>query len=66
MTVQPKFTPKYWVGHDSRTNDAYIETMYKHRADTYDAMVRLFGEDWEDQSHLEINLIEMSIVLNEV
>lgn len=31
MRKEQKFTPKYWVGHDPRENDVYIDTADKNR-----------------------------------
>lgn len=62
MKDQQKLTPKYWVGHDQRTDDVFIETMFKHRADTCDAMALKFGADWEEQPHFAVELFEVKKV----
>ncbi len=63
MQKNPKLTPKYWAAHDSRGTDLIVSTMFKHRQDTYDEMVRLYGADWEDtHSHFKIDLVELKMV----
>jgi hypothetical protein len=63
MKKEPSYSPKYWAGHDSSTDDLIIGTMFKYRQDTYDQMVSLYGEDWEDEfPHLKVDLVELSIV----
>lgn len=63
MEIAPKNKPKYWAGHDTRSTDLILSTMFKYRQDTYDEMVRLYGEDWEDESpHLKIDLVELGVV----
>ncbi|AFC21847.1 hypothetical protein GAP32_395 [Cronobacter phage vB_CsaM_GAP32] len=63
MQKEPRLTPKYWAAHDSRTDDLLISTMFKHRQDTYDQMVSMFGENWEEtHSHFHIDLVELKLV----
>lgn len=63
MKVEQELSTKYWVGHDSRTEDLFLTTMYKYRQDTIDEMVRLYGEDWEDEHpHFKIDLIGIQLV----
>ncbi|AQW88927.1 hypothetical protein pEaSNUABM50_00402 [Erwinia phage pEa_SNUABM_50] len=63
MNIEQKLTPKYWAAHDSRTDDVILSTLFKYKQDTYDELVKLYGEDWEDtHPNLTIDLIELKLV----
>lgn len=63
MQIDQPYSTKYWAAHDSRTNDVLVITMFKHRQDTYDQMVFMFGENWEETNpHFQIDLVELKLV----
>lgn len=63
MNKEQKLTPKYWVAHNTSTDDVYVRTMFKHRQDTLDMVVAMYGDDWEDSHpNIKIDLIELNVV----
>lgn len=63
MQIEQKHSAKYWAAHDTRSTDLILSTMFKYRQDTYDEMVRLYGEDWEDEyPHFKIDLVGIEMI----
>lgn len=62
MKDNEKHLPKYWVGHNRNDSDVFLNTAYKYRQDTDDAMQRMFGLDWEENNALEIILVQLEKV----
>lgn len=63
MNNEQKLTPKYWVAHNTSTDDVYVRTMFKYRQDTLDMVVAMYGHDWEEKHpNIKIDLIELKVV----
>lgn len=63
MNTEQKLTPKYWVAHNTSTDDIYVRTMFKYRQDTLDMVVAMYGYDWEEEHpNIKIDLIEINLV----
>jgi len=63
MKLDQEYSTKYWAGHDSRTTDLFLTTMFKYKGDARDEMVRLYGEDWEDENpDFKVELVEIKLV----
>lgn len=62
MNLHQKFTPKYWVGHSTISEDVFFETASKTRFDTYDKMKLKFGEEWEEGDELSVDVIELCLI----
>lgn len=63
MNNEQKLTPKYWVAHNTSTDDVYVRTMFKHRQDTLDMVVAMYGDNWEEtHPNIKIDLIELKVV----
>lgn len=63
MNNEQKLTPKYWVAHNTSTDDVYVRTMFKYRQDTLDMVVAMYGDDWEEKHpNIKIDLIELKVV----
>ncbi len=64
MNKGQKFTPKYWVGHDTKSDDVFKDTLFKSRDDSERAMEVFFGQNWEDDNPtFRLILIEIKIVV---
>ena len=56
-------TPKYWIGHDTKTDDVFLLTAKKDYSSCYDRMSEYFGDDWKDNNtSFEISLVEINLV----
>ncbi|MOA30254.1 hypothetical protein D3C78_1513290 [compost metagenome] len=55
-------SPKYWVGHNKKTDDVFVSTCHKVRQKSVELMDWLFGADWFMDEDLEVILIEIKIV----
>lgn len=62
MKENQEFTPKYWVAHDKRADDVFLESASKNIKLTQIWLCNKFGECWMDNGNLGINLFELSIV----
>ncbi len=63
MKAEQKFTPKYWIVHDSTTDDVFLRTASKWR-DTAIQRYELFegkGKYFEDSEGLKCSLFELKI-----
>lgn len=67
MKPDQNHTPKYWVAHDPRTDDVYLDTASK----SYDGCVEkltpiLYGKEdtfrLMDEGKIEISLVEIKFV----
>lgn len=69
MKRDQKNTPKYWVIHDTETDDILSNTMSKSVAETCKLMQYWHNTDWEDNQKYEMILVEVkpiySYTLNE-
>lgn len=61
MKPDQQFTPKYWVGHDSRTDDIIPETLSK-RYDFADIFLENAVGYWQENDRYEIILVEIKRV----
>ena len=62
MNKEQEFTPKYWVGHDNKKDDVFLETAGKSRMSAILAMAAKFGIDWADKKYLSVDLVEIKLV----
>jgi len=67
MNTKQPLTPKYWIAHDPRTDDVYIDTASKSYDDCYEKIkVLMFGTDAligaMDEGKIKISLVEIKIV----
>lgn len=62
MNKNQKQTPKYWIGHDKRTDDVFLNTARKDRDSCVVDMKRCFGEDCFMDDNFEVILIEIKEV----
>ena len=62
MNANQKFTPKYWIGHDSLKEDVFLNTANKYLEVTARLMAIKFGDDWRDSDFLEVSLFEVKFV----
>lgn len=67
MKANQKYSPKYWVAHDPRTDDVYLDTASK----SYDGCIEkltpiLYGKEDTfrliDEGKIEISLIEIKLI----
>lgn len=58
-----KYTPKYWVGHNRNTDDVYISTASKNKAEAFGKMLAHVGPVVYDDSSYEMILIEIKEVV---
>jgi hypothetical protein len=62
MNEQQSYTPKYWVGHDIKSDDIFISTLAKCANKSTQLMHELFGEDCFSNNDLSVSLIEIRLV----
>lgn len=63
MKTQQKYSTKYWVGHNINKDDIIVNTLFKSRHDTEQAMTEIIGEEWYDWPEYQIILVEILEVL---
>jgi len=61
MNNEQKFTPKYWVGHNVKEDDVYINTASKSYDGAYSLMETMFG-DFSYSESLKVSLMEIKPV----
>ena len=59
MKIDQEFTPKYWVGHNTESDDVYLPTASKNRATAEHNMAEKVYIDWVDEDYYEIILISI-------
>ena len=62
MNDNQKYTPKYWVLHDYRTDDVYLQTASKSKGECFTFSDAMLGKEWEDCESLEVILVEVRMV----
>lgn len=66
MNTEQKLTPKYWVFHNTMTDDIYIQTLSKSYANTEMAvsifLPNLYNEFINGEASYRIDLIEVNLV----
>ena len=66
MQESQKLTPKYWIGHDSRTDSVMLHTASHCRSDVEEHLRLDLGDDWMDDPQIEIKLFEINFVHNPI
>ena len=60
---EQKFTPKYWIGHDTKNDDVFLDTAKKGFDTCDEKMSKKFGENWKEENpSFEISLVEINLV----
>ena len=59
MKNEQRYTPKYWVLHDKRTDDVFIETLDKS-GDGCAAKASKIKPNWRQNDNLAIELIQIN------
>lgn len=63
MKNKQKISPKYWVGHDKRTDDVFLTTARKSYDDAYKAVEEEYGVGIMDEHEdIEVILVEIKKV----
>lgn len=62
MNKDQEFTPKYWAGHNIESDDVFLVTASKSYEYTVILMNMKFGDNWQDDENLQIDLFEIKLV----
>lgn len=65
MKHNQEYTPKYWVGHDPRTDDIYIDTARKSKGEAEAALKKLLMCN-EDEYSKFIENGEIDVIIIEI
>jgi hypothetical protein len=69
MKSTQKFTPKYWVFHNTTSDAVYLDTASKNKSDCLHSVEQLYTTELQhfyenDDSPYKISLIEIKLVIN--
>lgn len=59
MDNNQEFTFKYWIGHNLKDSDVFLNTVSKDRRISCELMEKQFGKDWFMDESLSVDLFEI-------
>jgi len=62
MNRNQEFTPKYWIGHDVRKDDVFLETASKDFEEAAKKLHSRIGGPYYDSQHYDVSLFEINLI----